>query len=423
MPDYDLVVCGGGTAGVAAGYMSAKLGVKTLIVEKNIHLGGTMTSALVMPAMKSNTQNINCEFLNDFVQELKKFGGQITYGDDNVGWFNPELSKIALDSMMERVGCDVIFDSEIKSASCNENHVNSIEIISKTLSLYIESLYFVDTTGDGNFSAILNNKILENNKNRQPLTLRFHVSGINLEKFAQWILNLDKDRNVTTAFKINDELHLSTACTWDKEKNWALSPIFQKGIDDGVLKPEDSAYFQLFTVPGMNGTVSLNCPRILLDKDIDPLDPVAISKGLIKARKQIWRLYSFMKVYFKGFEDSFISNIADMVGIRESRRVQGQQIYTKDDMLSGKTYENPVLHADYPIDIHSYKKDDSTLEQPTVDYELPIEALIASDFDNLFIAGRNISADFSAQAALRIQSSCFSMGEAVAKHVRGLVKP
>lgn len=423
MPDYDLVVCGGGTAGVAAGYMSAKLGLKTLIVEKNIHLGGTMTSALVMPAMKSNTQNINCEFLNDFVQELKKFGGQITYGDDNVGWFNPELSKIALDSMMERVGCDVIFDSEIKSASCNENHVNSIEIISKTLSLYIESLYFVDTTGDGNFSAILNNKILENNKNRQPLTLRFHVSGINLEKFAQWILNLDKDRNVTTAFKINDELHLSTACTWDKEKNWALSPIFQKGIDDGVLKPEDSAYFQLFTVPGMNGTVSLNCPRILLDKDIDPLDPVAISKGLIKARKQIWRLYSFMKVYFKGFEDSFISNIADMVGIRESRRVQGQQIYTKDDMLSGKTYENPVLHADYPIDIHSYKKDDSTLEQPTVDYELPIEALIASDFDNLFIAGRNISADFSAQAALRIQSSCFSMGEAVAKHVRGLVKP
>ncbi len=57
---YDLVVCGGGTAGAAAGYISAKLGLKTLIIEKKSHLGGTITSALVTPAMKSNTQNINC---------------------------------------------------------------------------------------------------------------------------------------------------------------------------------------------------------------------------------------------------------------------------------------------------------------------------------------------------------------------------
>lgn len=75
---YDMVVCGGGTAGVAAGYIGAKLGLKTLIVEKNIHLGGTITSALVIPAMKSNTQNINCEFYNDFIQELKLYNGQIT---------------------------------------------------------------------------------------------------------------------------------------------------------------------------------------------------------------------------------------------------------------------------------------------------------------------------------------------------------
>ena len=67
MPEYDLVICGGGTAGVAAGYTAAKLGMKTLIIEKNIHLGGTITSALVIPAMKSVKKNINCDFYNDFV--------------------------------------------------------------------------------------------------------------------------------------------------------------------------------------------------------------------------------------------------------------------------------------------------------------------------------------------------------------------
>lgn len=418
---YDMVVCGGGTAGVAAGYIGAKLGLKTLIVEKNIHLGGTITSALVIPAMKSNTQNINCEFYNDFIQELKLYNGQITYTDGNTGWFNPELSKLALDSMLEKAGCDVLYDCEVKNALTENNRIKTLCISSKTLSLYIDSLYYVDSTGDGNFSQILNNKILDNNETRQPMTLRFHVSGVNLQKFSDWLIEFDKDRNVSTSCIVDGNIHLSTACTWDKDKKWALWPIFQRAVLDGVLKEADTSYFQLFTVPAMPSTVSLNCPRILLDKDVDPLDPICLSKALIEARKQIWRIYNFLKLYLPGFQASYISNIADMVGIRESRRVQGKKIFTKDDILSGNVIEDPVLHADYPIDIHSYKKDASTLQHVTVDYELPIECLRASDYDNLYIAGRNVSADFSAQAALRIQTSCFSMGEAVARDIKRLV--
>lgn len=421
MPQYDLIVCGGGTAGVAAGYIGAKYGLKTLIVEKNIHLGGTITSALVIPSMKSNTQNINCEFYNDFITELKKYDAQITYGDGNNGWFNPELSKIALESMMESVGCNILFNSEITDAITDNNLVKSVCINSKTLSLYIDSLYFVDTTGDGNFSSILKNNILKNPQQRQPMTLRFHVSGIDLNKFSKWILDIDQNRNVTTSYTIDNQIHLSTACTWDKDKNWALSPLFEEAVRKGDLKEEDTAYFQLFTIPGMPGTVSLNCPRIIMGGDIDPLDPFLQSKALIIAKKQIWRLFCFMKKYFNGFENSFISNIADMVGIRESRRIEGKKIYTKEDILSAKTYANPVLHADYPIDIHSYKKDSSSLEHPNVDYELPIECLMSEKYDNLYIAGRIVSADFSAQAALRIQSSCFSMGEAVAKNIVSLL--
>ena len=420
MIKYDFVVCGGGTAGIAAGYIAAKLGLKTLIIDKNIHLGGSITSALVIPAMKSNTKNINCEFLNDFVETLKLYNGQITYGDGNMGWFNPELAKIALDAMMKNVGCNVLYNSEIINAVAKENWVKSVCVTSKTLSLYIDSLYFLDSTGDGNFSAILKNKILDDSSKHQPMTLRFNVSGINLQKFSDWLLDIDKDRNVTTAYTINGDIHLSTACTWDKDRNWALWPIFEKAIENGDIIESDASYFQLFTVPGMPGTISLNCPRILLDKDIDPLDPFATSKAISSAREQIWRLYLFMCKYFPGFENSFISNIADMLGIRDSRRIEGEKIFTKSDILSGNIVDRPVLHADYPIDIHTYEKDTSTL-QKTVDYELPFECLKASGYKNLFLAGRNISADFSAQAALRIQTSCFSMGEAVAKHVRSLV--
>ena len=290
------------------------------------------------------------------------------------------------------------------------------------LSLYIDSKYYVDSTGDGNFSFLAKNKILENFKNFQPMTLRFHVSGVDSEKFSNWITEFDKNRDVTTACTVNNETHFSTACTWDSNKDWALRCIFEEAAANGDLKEEDTAYFQMFTVPGMPGTVSLNCPRIICSKEPDPLKPEDVSTALITGRKQIWRLYNFMKKYFPGFENSFISNIADMPGIRVSRRVQGKIVYTKKDILSGKSYENPVLCADYPIDIHSYKKDTSVLEKAMQPYELPIEALCASDYSNLFIAGRNLSADFEAQAALRIQTSCFSMGEAVAKHIAKLMQ-
>ena len=419
---YDIVICGGGTAGCACGYVAAKLGLKTLIIEKNIHLGGSITSALVIPCMKSEKKDINCDFYNNFVKKMSAYNGNITYCDGNDGWFNPEIAKIVLDEMLTGAGCDILFDTNVADVFCEEKLIKSIRVSSKMLSLYIDSRYYVDSTGDGNFSFLAKNKILENFKNFQPMTLRFHVSGVDSEKFSIWITEFDKNRDVTTACTVNNEIHFSTACTWDSNKDWALRCIFEEAAANGDLKEEDTAYFQMFTVPGMPGTVSLNCPRIICTKEPDPLKPEDVSTALITGRKQIWRLYNFMKKYFPGFENSFISNIADMPGIRVSRRVQGKIVYTKKDILSGKSYENPVLCADYPIDIHSYKKDTSVLEKAMQPYELPIEALCASDYSNLFIAGRNLSADFEAQAALRIQTSCFSMGEAVAKHIAKLMQ-
>lgn len=418
---YDVVVCGGGTAGVACAYIAGKLGLKTLVIEKNSHLGGTITSALVVPAMKSCKNNINCEFYNDFVQKMAEYNAQITYCDGNDGWFNPEIAKIVLDEMLQSVGCDIMFNSNVAEVTNFDCLINKIKVLSETLSLYIESNYFVDCTANGNFSALAKNNILKNSENFQSMTLRFNVSGIDMKKFSEWLMDYDKDRNVTTSCIVNNEIHLSTACTWDNGREWALRPLFDKAVKDGVLKNTDTAYFQLFTIPGMQGTVSLNCPRILFDRELDPSNPKDTSKALIIGRQQIWRLYNFMKKYFPGFENSFISNIADMLGIRESGRVEGKIVYTKDNILSGKTYDKPVLSADYPIDVHSDKKDKSVLDKVNQPYQLPIEALCASGYDNLFMAGRNLSADFEAQAALRIQTSCFSMGEAVARHIKSLM--
>lgn len=429
---YDVVVVGGGTAGCAAAYMSGKLGLKTLLIEKNIHLGGTITSGLVIPVMKSGNNQINTEFRTELINELRELGGQTTY-QDNPAWFNPELAKIALDNLMRKANVEVFFDTHIIAVKIENKNIKKIklskEILSvstdeidmekKKLLVSIEARYVIDATGNCEIGKISNCRFLEKNDEFQPVTLRFMMGGIDLNVFSKWLEEYDTDRNVTTIERKNGHVHLSTAYTWDKDRKWALEPIFEDAVKKKILKRYDTNYFQIFTVPGMSGTVAFNCPRII-DYN-NSLEITSISKALILARQNIYRYLKFCRVYFPGFENAYISNIADMLGVRASRRIRGKYIYTVEDLKSGKKFDNPAVISDYPVDVHSNKKNGSTLKSYK-EYQLPIESLMSDDIDNLFVAGRCLSADYMAQGALRVQSSCFSMGEAVAKYIYSLIK-
>ncbi len=432
MQKYDIIVVGGGTAGCAAAYTAGKLGFKTLLIEKNIHLGGTITSGLVIPVMKSGDNQINTDFYNDFIAEMKAAGGQITY-QNNSGWFNPELAKIVLDRMMAKANVEVLFDTHIINVKLSGRTIDYIEISKEILSVYnyssqstkdklsvcIGAKYVIDATGNCEIGKICGCYFLENSDENQPVSLRFMMSGVDVEKCGNWLLDIDKDRNVTTVERIEGETHFSTAYTWDKDKNWALAPLFEDAVAKGILRDHDRNYFQIFTVAGMPDTVAFNCPRII---DItQTLDVKSMSKALQSGREAIFRLAEFCRKYLPGFENAFISNIADMLGVRVSRRIKGKYIYTIDDIKSGKTFENPVVISNYPVDVHSKKKNSSTLSN-LGEYQMPVECLMADDIDNLFIAGRCVSADFMAQGALRVQASCFSMGEGLVKYIKQLNK-
>lgn len=430
MNKYDVIVVGGGTAGCAAAYNAGILGLKTLLIEKSIHLGGTITSALVVPAMKSGEHQINTDFYKALIEELHSIGGQATY-QGNPGWFNPELTKIALDTLMAKANVEVFFDTHIRDVILENNKIKSIVISKEMLSVYnekierqnkelsvsIEAKYVIDATGNCEIGKLCGCEFLEEKHENQPVSLRFMMGGVDVPHFAVWLKNYDTDRNVTTVEDVNGFIHLSTAYTWDKDKKWALAPLFEDAVKKGILKDHDRNYFQIFTVAGMPSTIAFNCPRII--DYTETLEVSNMSKALQLARKNIFRLANFCRIYFPGFENAYISNIADMLGVRVSRRIKGRYVYTINDVKSGKTFAHPVVVSNYPVDVHSEKKDASTLEV-VKDYTLPLESLMSADIDNLFAAGRCISADFMAQGALRVQASCFSMGEGAAKYIASL---
>ncbi len=430
---YDIVVIGGGTAGCAAAYISGLLGFKTLLIERSSMLGGAITSNLVVPVMNVGSNQINNAFYKSFALKMAEMGGQVTY-QGNIGWFNPELAKIALDEMLSSVNVDIRFNTEVTNVKTKDNTITYLNINSTTLSAYNYSIYtdnntisfdntlsvcigakyVVDATGNADFSKKINCEFLDDNQDYQPMSLRFLMSGVDIEKFGKWLIKTDKDRNVTTFEHINGVPHLSTAYTWDDNKNWALAPVFDKAVQNGVLKDTDRNYFQVFTVAGMPSTVAFNCPRII--ENLNPNITQDISKALIEGRASIYRLSKFCKEYLPGFEKAFISNISDGMGVRVSNRVKGKYIYTIEDLRSGKKFKNPALISNYPVDVHSKDKNSSTLEIDG-EYQLPIESLMSVDYDNLFVVGRCLSADYLAQGALRVQANCFAMGEAVARYL------
>lgn len=422
---YDVVIIGGGVSGCACAYNCAKLKMKTLLVEKNNFLGGLMTGGLVIPIMKSSVKDYNCSYYKTLVKTAKKYNAQITYSDSNDGWFNPELMKIVIEDVLTKKDIasylDILFEAEVSEAQKKDDVIKKVILKSRTLSIPIESTFFVDATGSAEFSKIVGCEFLNDNETIQQNSLRFIVGNVDVEKFARFIEKVDLDRNITNTNRndlknTNNELHFTTASTSNPNTKWALDEYLKQGVKDKILKPSDREYFQLFSVAGGISQVAFNCPRINNYK----LDQFCASKELIEAKKAIYRLFCFVKKYFEGFSDAIITNIAPITGIREEYRVKCRYTYTLEDLTSSKRFNNPVLEANYGIDIHSknHKTKNNQNGSKTASYQLPVESLMSYNYKNLYCIGKILGADFATHSALRVQKSCMSMGEAAAKDIK-----
>lgn len=420
---WDVIVAGGGSSGVAAAVSSAKEGLKTLLIEKYSFLGGTSTGALVTPMMK-NVED-NGTLYSEILERLSKTGDSATHENGNPGWFNPEIMKCELDSLCEDYGVEVLFDTVITGAETKNGKLDKIKCFNKSGHSELSADIFIDASGDADLADLAGvpfNKGDETGKH-QAFSLRFMMADVDVKVFSQWLNEIDPDSDISVTCKdVKGQILTTTAHTWDGNQ-WKLRPYFEQAVKDGILKHEDGAYFQVFSVPGQQSTIAFNCPRIYSEKNLDPLNMWDISYAYKTGRKQIIRIANFCKTYLKGFENASISQIAPMLGVRDSRRIEGKYTLTEEDIFSGKKVANNVAKSNYPVDVHSQEKGKSELKflEKGDHYEIPEECLLNEKIENLIVVGRAISATFRAQASLRIQPNCWAMGEHAGKLAKKLL--
>lgn len=421
---YDLIVIGGGTSGIAAAISAARAGVRTLLIEKNSYLGGAMTSQLVMPMMNNisfHKEDYKSSVLSEILSELYSSGDGVIYKDGNPGWFNPEKMKFILESYAVKSGVKILYDSVVVDVIKNKNIIEGIKTFYKGQIVNYFAKYFIDASGDASVAYMSGIKFESgvDGKN-QYMSLRFEMGGVDIKKLANWMVKHNIDDDVSNVFfKDENEIYLSIGFSYGKNKSpyLEINKLVDIALTNGVINNDDVNYIQFFSIPGKNGVLSFNCPRI--NSSLNPLSPEDATEALIKGRRSIYRLENFFRKYIPGFEKSFVSSVASELGIRDSRRIYSEYILKKSDIENGKIFDENIFESDYPIDVHQKNK---TICSERRRFGAPYECCFNKEIKNLFIIGRCIGADFFAQAALRIQPNCFSMGENIGKYIKNLLR-
>lgn len=401
---YDVVVIGGGTSGSAAAIRSAQLGCKTLIVEKYTSLGGTAVNALVSPMM--HTQVAGLGLLNELDRRLQANGTKIHHSYNKSTWFSAEDMSYCLEQMFLEEHGEILFDTVLIDAAVENSVLSYVILFSEGRMMAVRAHHFVDASGDAVLSRLcgIPCEIGDADHHNQCVSLRFEMGGIDIEAYRSYCASIND-----TYCQMKSGPFFESAMV--EGKHFALEPLFQKGLEAGVLQEMDLRYYQCFTIPGKPGCMTFNCPHIT--GITTNTTPQARTQAIQQGRQSIRRLTAFLTAYMPGFEHAFLLREAPMLGVRDSYRICGKYRLDEQDYLNRVHFPDGVVKGDWYMDVHSVSGPIPDWKEytPGEYYEIPYRCLINDRVQNIITVGRCISTSFLMQASVRIQPTLIDMGQ------------
>lgn len=164
-----------------------------------------------------------------------------------------------------------------------------------------------------------------------------------------------------------------------------------------------------------DGIAQANLGRLKIDNHpINPLNDEELSFGQVEGRRQAFLYLDFLKKYVPGYENAYIAVFPETVGIRETRRMKGRYVLTKEDFFAARKFEDGVVCSSWPVELHKSGNATEWVHFPEGEYmEVPLRCFIPEKTENLLFAGRCLSADQVAHASVRCGAPCMCMGEAI----------
>ena len=393
--EYDVVVLGGGPAGIAAAVSAARAGRSTLLVERYGFLGGMGTAAGVTNfcGLHANVHGDIRQVVHgvaaDLLARIDRLGGlnapHTVFGKTSAQAYDTAAYKIAADELLLWSGAKLLFHAlAVGVAMASDRKIHALLIETKSGRAAVVGRCFIDASGDGDLAA---------------------WAGAAFDKG-------DGEGNLlypSTMFRLNGVDPVRAG------DDWSLIPklMLQAEAAGRYVFPRKTPIVRPQKNPiewRVNLTQLANAQGLAMDGT----NAQELSDAEVLGRQQIASVAGFLKEV-PGFEQSYIVDIAPQVGIRETRRVRGLYQLTESDVLDCASFDDTIGVNGWPLELHL--KGDVEFRWPKIPESrgfnhLPYRMTVPPSLDNLWVAGRCASMTHEAQSAARVTGACFVMGQA-----------
>ena len=412
-----VLVVGGGPAGVCAAIAAAREGAATMIVEASGCLGGMGTSGLVSPFMTCYDTTGEIQVIRglfeEIVQRMVAIGGAInpakvrattpysawiTAGHDHCTPFEAEAMKFVLDQMCAEAGVKVLLHATFVDVMIKGDKVSGVTVLCKEGLQNIGADIVVDCTGDGDVAFRAGVPTVFGNPDTggvQPCTLFFTINNVNSRKLeADVMAHLHEFRKVDGVSY--------------RALHWRVAQAEAAGEWD-IARKSVNIYKKV-----KDDEWAVNCTRI---SKLDATQSEELSRGEVEGRRQVQELMGFFHKYVPGCEKATLMSSGAYLGIRESRHIEGLHTLRAQDLIDAKVPQDSILVASNSVDVHGKGGSSSATEYTTVKggrwYGVPYGCLVPKGVrGGLLVAGRCLSATSDAAGAVRVMPPVMAMGQA-----------
>ena len=390
--DVDVLVVGGGPSGLIAAIAAARLGAKTLVIEREGYLGGTATAGMVCNffGFFHKEKQVVRGIPEEFIERIKEAGGSTGFTPFIMGELtsnqlplygfptNPEITKIVADEIVSEAHVGVLFHTLLVGVLMEGRRVTGVVTEGIGGRRETRAKVIVDATGDAVVASKAGAEVMgeeeQVRKVRMPSTLVFRLSDVDVPR--------------------------ARAMSREEKRKIVLRGIQQKELFwENLNFP---------STPANNDAI----PILSRITGLDTLDDEDLSRVEMIGRQQIKSIVNFLRREVAGFEKCNLVGIAPRAGIRETRRVVGLYTLTEQDTYDSPRFEDAVALASGPMDIHDHAGTGIFLKWPDRPFKIPMRCLIPASVEGLVITGRAISTKRPANCAIRFMGTAMSLGQA-----------
>ncbi|MEW2548204.1 FAD-dependent oxidoreductase [Streptomyces sp. NPDC047002] len=407
--DVDVLVAGGGSAGVAAACAAAEEGARTLLVEASGSVGGTLAWQYLEHSAGFHSvtgAQVVGGWAQRLVDRLKANGGSPGHVRDDVGYTAGRTpvdhAELALTQsmMLSEARASVWLQAVVaKVARGARGEVAEVAVQTPEGARTVRARAVVDASGDAAVAELAGVPMQRDTAATQPVSLLFKLGCVDVPALFGYLREHPEELRPGSVVGADTAEHANV---------WGLGRLLAEGHRDGLLGLLRRE-MHLAAWPARREVV-VNVSRVPVG---DGSSPGWRGEAHAQLSGQVLEFVRWFRERVPGFRDCHLTAVADRVGVRESRRVRGVHTVTGAEVSAGAAFADAVGCGAFPIDVHA--ADSPTLSHTDAvgaGYEIPYRALLVPDAPNLLVAGRCVSSDHQANGSLRITATCFVTGEA-----------